>query len=80
MQGSVAEVKLEVAHQDKGPHRPHGVRRRHASGAVWSTSWHLRGHDRDKYERELLSARKIAEDLLRRKPPPKRRSSMPNMN
>lgn len=68
MQGSVAEVKLDLVHQDKRTITMllNGVRREHASGAFYELA--LFGTtDRDKYERELLSARKIAEGLLREK-------------
>ncbi|MHC8367651.1 PAS domain-containing sensor histidine kinase [Pseudomonas sp. ZT5P21] len=68
MQGSVAEVKLDLVHQDKHTVTMllNGVRREHANGAfnelaLFGTT------DRDKYERELLNARKIAEGLLREK-------------
>lgn len=68
MQGSVAEVKLDLVHQDKHyvTMLLNGVRREHAGGAFYELA--LFGTtDRDKYERELLSARKVAEDLLREK-------------
>ena len=68
MQGSVAEVKLDLMHQDKHivTMLLNGVRREHASGAFYELA--LFGTtDRDKYERELLNARKIAEDLLSEK-------------
>ncbi|MEO6679912.1 MAG: PAS domain-containing sensor histidine kinase [Pseudomonas sp.] len=68
MQGSVAEVKLDLIHQEKRTITMllNGVRREHASGAFYELA--LFGTtDRDKYERELLNARKIAEDLLREK-------------
>lgn len=68
MQGSVAEVKLDLVHQDKHivTMLLNGVRREHANGAFYEMA--LFGtKDRDKYERELLNARKIAEDLLREK-------------
>lgn len=68
MQGSVAEVKLELVHQDKYSVTMllNGVRREHAGGAFYELA--LFGTtDRDKYERELLNARKIAEELLREK-------------
>ncbi|QVW25226.1 PAS domain-containing sensor histidine kinase [Pseudomonas hormoni] len=68
MQGSVAEVKLDLVHQDKRivTMLLNGVRREHASGAVNELA--LFGTtDRDKYERELLNARKIAEGLLHEK-------------
>ncbi|MGL6246338.1 ATP-binding protein [Pseudomonas sp.] len=68
MQGSVAEVKLDVVHQDKRivTMLLNGVRRAHASGAFYELA--LFGTtDRDKYERELLNARKLAEELLSKK-------------
>jgi len=68
MQGSVAEVKLDLVHHDKHivTMLLNGVRRKHASGAFYELAL-FRTKDRDKYERELLNARKIAEDLLREK-------------
>jgi sigma-B regulation protein RsbU (phosphoserine phosphatase) len=68
MQGSVAEVKLDLVHQDKRivTMLLNGVRREHASGAFYELA--LFGTtDRDKYERELLNARKLAEELLSKK-------------
>ena len=68
MQGSVAEVKLDLVHHDKHivTMLLNGVRREHASCAFYELA--LFGtKDRDKYERELLNARKVAEDLLREK-------------
>ncbi len=68
MQGSVAEVKLELVHRDKRTVTMllNGVRRERASGAFYELA--LFGTtDRDKYERELVRARKVAEDLLREK-------------
>lgn len=68
MQGSVAEVKLDLVHQDKRTVTMllNGVRREHDGGAFYELA--LFGTtDRDKYERELLSARKNAESLLREK-------------
>jgi sigma-B regulation protein RsbU (phosphoserine phosphatase) len=68
LQGSVAEVKLDLVHQDKHcvTMLLNGVRREHANGAIYELA--LFGTaDRDKYERELLRARKIAEELLREK-------------
>lgn len=68
MQGSVAEVKLDVLHQDRRVITMllNGVRREHAGGcfhelALFATT------DRDMYERELLNARKVAERLLAEK-------------
>ncbi len=68
MQGSVAEVKLEVRHHDQSTITMllNGIRRKHGEEmlhelALFSTT------DRDKYEKELLSARKVAERLLEEK-------------
>jgi len=68
MQGSVAEVKLEVRHRDQSTVTMllNGIRRKHGEEvlhelALFSTT------DRDKYEKELLSARKVAERLLEEK-------------
>jgi len=68
MQGSVAEVKLDLLHRDRHTITMllNGVRREHASGAFYELA--LFGTtDRDKYERELLNARKLAEALLQEK-------------
>lgn len=68
MQGSVAEVKLDLVHHDKHivTMLLNGVRREHVDGAFYELA--LFGtKDRDKYERELLNARQIAEDLLHEK-------------
>ncbi|MFJ3468712.1 ATP-binding protein [Pseudomonas sp. NPDC090201] len=68
MQGSVAEVKLDFLHRDGRTVTMllNGVRRDHANGAFYELA--LFGTtDRDRYERELLSARKHAEELLREK-------------
>ncbi len=68
MQGSVAEVKLDLQHHDRHTVTMllNGVRREQADGAFYELA--LFGTtDRDKYERELLNARKTAEDLLRQK-------------
>ena len=68
MQGSVAEVKLDLLHRDKRiiTMLLNGVRREHESGAFYELA--LFGTtDRDKYERELLNARRTAEALLREK-------------
>jgi sigma-B regulation protein RsbU (phosphoserine phosphatase) len=68
MQGSVAEVKLDLIHQDKHivPMLLNGVRREHAAGAFYELALFCTT-DRDKYERELLKARKEAEELLAEK-------------
>ncbi|WPN49014.1 MULTISPECIES: PAS domain-containing sensor histidine kinase [unclassified Pseudomonas] len=68
MQGSVAEVKLDLIHHDRHALTMllNGVRREHANGAFYELA--LFGTtDRDKYERELLNARKLAEALLHEK-------------
>ncbi|WP_166220548.1 PAS domain-containing sensor histidine kinase [Pseudomonas atagonensis] len=68
MQGSVAEVKLDLLHPQKRTVTMllNGVRREHASGAFYELA--LFGTtDRDKYERELLNARRTAEALLKEK-------------
>jgi sigma-B regulation protein RsbU (phosphoserine phosphatase) len=68
MQGCVAEVKLDLVHQDKHivTMLLNGVRREHASGAFYELA--LFGtKDRERYERELLNARKDAEELLHEK-------------
>ncbi|MHC8315157.1 PAS domain-containing sensor histidine kinase [Pseudomonas sp. LB3P31] len=68
MQGSVAEVKLDLMHRDRHTVTMllNGVRREHASGPFYELA--LFGTtDRDKYERELLHARKHAEALVNEK-------------
>ncbi len=68
MQGSVAEVKLDLVHRDGHTVTMllNGMRREHASGAFYEMA--LFGTtDRDRYERELLTARKRAEELLSEK-------------
>ena len=65
MQGSVAEVKLEVLHRDGHVITMllNGVRREHAHGVFHEMA--LFGTiERDRYERELLAARRRAEQLL----------------
>lgn len=68
IQGSVAEVKLDVRHRDRHTVTMflNGVRRENASGVYHELALFIMA-DRDKYERELLSARKVAEDLLHQK-------------
>lgn len=68
MQGSVAEVKLDLVRRDKQTVTLllNGVRREHSSGAYYELA--LFGiSDRDKYERALVEARKAAEKLLQEK-------------
>lgn len=68
MQGSVAEVKLDLLHRDGHPITLllNGVRRDHANGAFYELAL-FSATDRDRYERELLSARRRAEELLQEK-------------
>lgn len=68
MQGSVAEVKLDLVHRDGHTVTMllNGVRREQASGAFYELAL-FATTDRDRYERELLSARKHAEELLSEK-------------
>ena len=68
MQGSVAEVKLDLVHKDKHcvTMLLNGVRRENADGAFFELALFTIS-DRDKYERELLSSRKVAEGLLHEK-------------
>lgn len=65
MQGSVAEVKLDVAHRDghKLPMMLNAVRHEHA-GNIYHLLSTFVAEDRNKYERELLLARKQADALL----------------
>ena len=65
MQGSVAEVKLDVIHRDGHavPMVLNAVRHAHASGVFHEIAL-LVAEDRHKYERELLLARRQAEALL----------------
>lgn len=68
MQGSVAEVKLDLVHRDGHivTMLLNGVRRNYPSGAFYELA--LFGTtERDRYERELLAARKHAEELLSEK-------------
>lgn len=67
MQGSVAEVKLDVLHRDGHtlPMVMNVVRRRHPGGTFDEISTFV-AEDRNKYEKELLLARRHAEELLRR--------------
>lgn len=68
MQGSVGEIKLELLHRDGHPVTVllNGVRRTYEGGVYHELA--LFGmKDRDRYERELVEARKHAEALLREK-------------
>jgi sigma-B regulation protein RsbU (phosphoserine phosphatase) len=65
LQGSVAEVKLELSHRDGRPMPMvmNAVRREHGGG-TWHQVAVFSAADRNQYERELLAARKHAEELL----------------
>jgi sigma-B regulation protein RsbU (phosphoserine phosphatase) len=67
MQGSVAEVKLDVLHRDGRPMPMvfNAVRRSSATG-TWHELAVFLAHDRHQYEKELLLERKRAEELLAR--------------
>ena len=68
MQGSVAEVKLDLLHRDGRTITVllNGVRRERPGGACYELA--LFGTiERDRYERELLAARRRAEELLTEK-------------
>ncbi|MCS4250488.1 PAS domain-containing sensor histidine kinase [Pseudomonas sp. BIGb0164] len=68
MRGSVTEVKLDMLHRDghKVTVLLNGLKREQAGGVVHDLA--LFGTtDRDKYERELLNARNLAEALLQEK-------------
>ncbi|NWD60727.1 PAS domain-containing sensor histidine kinase [Pseudomonas sp. IPO3774] len=68
MQGSIAEVKLDLLHRDRRTVTVllNGVRHEHA-GIAYNELALFGTTDRDKYERELLNARKLAEALLQEK-------------
>ncbi len=65
IQGSVAEVKLDLQHADGRVITMllNGVRHEHAGGVFYELAM-FGTVERDRYERELLSARKRAEQLL----------------
>lgn len=65
MQGSVAEVKVEIVHADGSriPLLMNAVRRTHAEGVHHELAMFI-AKDRVKYERELVRARQQAEDSL----------------
>ncbi|QXH45835.1 PAS domain-containing sensor histidine kinase [Pseudomonas xanthosomatis] len=68
MQGSVAEVKLDLLHRDGNVITMllNGVRREYASGHCYELA--LFGTvERDRYEREILAARRRAEEVLTQK-------------
>lgn len=68
MQGSVAEVKLDLVHCNSHTVTMllNGVRREHGGGVVNELALFVTT-DRDKYERELVNARTTAETLLQEK-------------
>ncbi|MBA1275417.1 PAS domain-containing sensor histidine kinase [Stutzerimonas azotifigens] len=68
LQGSVAEVKLDILHRDRRAVTMliNAVRHERTSGVQHEMAL-FAIVDRDKYERELLKARKLAEELLRQK-------------
>lgn len=68
MQGSVAEVKLELVHQDRHTITMllNGVRHESSEGVFYQLALFVTT-DRDIYERELVGARKLAEHLLKEK-------------
>nr|WP_024686834.1 PAS domain-containing sensor histidine kinase [Pseudomonas asturiensis] len=64
-QGSIAEVKVEITHADGRsiPMMLNAVRREHPQGVRHELAVFL-AEERNKYERELLASRKMAEELL----------------
>ncbi|KIQ30254.1 PAS domain-containing sensor histidine kinase [Pseudomonas viridiflava] len=64
-QGSIAEVKVEMIHADGRsiPLMLNAVRREYPTGVLHELAVFL-AEERNKYERELLAARKMAEELL----------------
>jgi phosphoserine phosphatase RsbU/P len=66
MQGSVAEVKLDIVHRDghSVPMMMNALTRVHANGVFHELAMFV-ATDRNKYESELLLARRRAEELLR---------------
>ena len=65
MQGSVAEVKLDVLHRDGRaiPMVMNALRRQHPEGVFHEIAVFV-AEDRNKYEKELLLARRRADELL----------------
>ncbi|WP_434606748.1 PAS domain-containing sensor histidine kinase [Pseudomonas sp. D2-30] len=68
LQGSVAEVKLDLLHRDRSKVTMlvNGIRRDGTNGVEHELALFTL-YDRDKYERELIKARKLAEELLQQK-------------
>lgn len=68
MQGSVAEVKLDLVHEDRHTISMllNGVRHENSEGVFYQLALFVTT-DRDIYERELVGARKLAEHLLKEK-------------
>lgn len=65
MQGSVSEVKLEIVHSD-GSKLPMVVNalRREIDGKTWHELAAFVARDRDRYEQELIKARRRSEELV----------------
>ena len=65
MQGSVAEVKLDLVHKSGHsiPMMLNALRRQHLEGIFHELAIFV-AEDRNRYERELLAARKLAEERL----------------
>jgi sigma-B regulation protein RsbU (phosphoserine phosphatase) len=67
MQGSIAEVKLDIRHRDGRtiPIMMNAIRR-HRDGAAFDQISVTVADERNKYERELLNARKRADELVKK--------------
>lgn len=65
MQGSVAEVKLDLVHKNGHsiPTMLNALRREHPEGLFHELAMFV-AEDRNRYERELLAARRLAEERL----------------
>ncbi|WP_297839930.1 PAS domain-containing sensor histidine kinase [Pseudomonas sp.] len=66
MQGSVTEVKLDLVHKDGHsiPMMLNAVRREHPTTGIFHELAIFIAEDRNRYERELVAARKLAEERL----------------
>ena len=65
MQGSISEVKLELAHNDGSlPIVVNAIRRVDGTGTIVHEIAAYVARDRDRYERELLSSRRRLEDVV----------------
>lgn len=67
LQGTIAEVKLELLHRDgqKVPVLMNAIRREHAGSMCHEVAVFV-AEDRQRYEQELMAARRKAEELLAR--------------